>query len=527
VGQQAAARSTDYALKAIGTFAILGAYGQGRMVAELVRYIGHHGDATGLEGFLITAMQSSWPHLSPAWASALVDVWHRFAAGSKYAERYPIVAYDERARRARVFEAGEISSLRPDTALPRKIAEAIEGAFVGGGAPNYRGPAASGAWSPREAGDTDHFFDGLRDAGFDWRSPGGWDGRQGSSWGGSIGRGPGSDAGGTGGDYRTGNPQPGDRPGGGGIPGVADLGRGRGMFDRGNPFNDQGALAGLYGPGKAFRDGGPFSEAFIGRPGPFGPEAFDGYDMKGDAKAKADTASKLSTLGNVVVGVGLTGMLAGVASGNIVTVAVAGGIYIFGAAVAGKAVKEGQEAERELAAAERQIDKEKREADQATKDKAEREKAEREKAEREKAEKERKEREQKEKDGKKPGPKKSETGIYPDPYGDGGGGVNWTGLSQIPVGDGEGGVGPLWLDALPTDDGKGVGPNRLFLPADDGGSGPPRPNSVIAFSSIVAAGPGLASFVATTGKSTAMVLGMPKIRSDGSIADAGLLSGAI
>lgn len=522
-GDEAAQRSRDYAAAAIGTFATLGPYGQGRFIAELVRYIGHHGDATGLEGVLITAIQSAWPHLTPAWAVALVDVWHRFVISSKYADRYPVVAFDERTRRLRVFAPSELTALRPETALPRKFAEAAEGAFVGAGRPDYRGPASAGAWIPKDRSDTDHYFDGLNERGFDWRAPGGWNGRSDRSggMGGGIGSEPEQPSGR---DWHSGSPQPGDRPGGGGIPGVSELGAGRGLFDRGNPFKDQGALAGLYGPGKAFREGGPFSEAFIGRPGPYGPEAFDGYDMEGKAKGKSEVAS----LENFIAGstISLGGVLFG---GGIATknpgLIVIGALVVFGGYLIHEDAKDKKmSAERDLADAKRQqeLDKEAREAAQKEKEKEEQEKKEAEK----KALEEQKKKEEKEK-RKKPSPKKTEAGLYPDPYGDGGGGVNWSGLSRLPVGDDNGGVGPLWLEALPSEDGEGIGPTRNFLPTDDSGGGTPRPNSVFPFTSIAVGGPGLASLTLTTGASTTMILGMPKLRSNGGISDPGLLAGVI
>jgi hypothetical protein len=528
-GDEAAQRSRDYAATAMGTFATLGPYGQGRFIAELLRYIGHHGDATGLEGILVTAMQSAWPHLTAAWAVTLVDVWHRFAMRSKYADRYPVIAYDERARRVRVFAAGELGTLRPETALPRKFAEAAEGAFVGAGRPDYQGPAPAGAWAPKDRSDADHYFDGLNERGFDWRAPGGWDGRSGGwgDMGSGVGFGPERSSGR---DWRTGSPQPGDRPGGGGIPGVSDLGTGRGLFDRGNPFKDQGALAGLYGPGKALREGGPFSEAFIGRPGPYGPEVFNPWTKEGEAKGRSEIASSDMSLGNLMMLAAIPA--AGVAAGLVVTNPIGAGfiggvglgLLVGGYLVRADADKAKLRAERDLADAkyQQELEKEASAAAQKEKERQDQEKKDADK----KALEEQKKKEENEKE-KKPNPKKTEAGLYPDPYGDGGGGVNWSGLSRLPVGDEEGGVGPLWLEALPSEDGEGIGPNRGFLPTDDSGSGTPRPNSVVPFASIAVAGPGLASLVMVTGASTTMILGMPKMRSDGTIRDPGLLVGVI
>ena len=122
--------------------------------------------------------------------------------------------------------------------------------------------------------------------------------------------------------------------------------------------------------------------------------------------------------------------------------------------------------------------------------------------------------------------KKGESGLPVDPYGTGGGNPAWGRLDQIPVDDSVGGgVGPKWLNALPVDDGGGgVGPKWLAsLPVGDG-SGGGRPNSAFATFMLTAAGPGLQSLCIKTSDRTMLLLGMPKLANDGSVADAGILA---
>lgn len=523
-GKEAAARSTDYAVSVIGTFAAVGPFTQGRLMAELLRYIGFHQDATGLEGVLTSFIQSAWQHLTPSMAVQVIEIWRHFVDRSAYAREHPILAYDERTKRLKVFAPGELATMDPRASLQRKLAQAAENVFVGGGKPDFRGGGPNGGWKARDAQDTDHFFEGFFGSPTDWNSPGGWDGNTNTPWG--RGRNP-MDAGGSGPDYRSGAPQPGDRPGeqSGGLPGIPGFDGGGSIFDQSNPFNQGNPFNQFTGPGKAFREGGPFSEGFIGRPGPYGPEAFDGYDDEGKAQAKSKIAGYEVSGGIALLGIGATTVVGGLL-GPLGPWGVAGGFVLIG--LGGAAMLHGsetiREAEKELADAKRQQQLEKEQRD------AEREK--------EKEREKQKQLEQQEKDKKKdqkpppkddkPKPKKEgEAGIYPDPYGDGGG-VNWSGLSQLPVDDGGGGVGPKWLNALPTDDGQGVGPTMNYLPADDGTSGGrPRPNSVVSFVAPSIAGPGMESLIIRTSKSTAALIGMPKLRSDGSIADAGVLAGVV
>ena len=82
-------------------------------------------------------------------------------------------------------------------------------------------------------------------------------------------------------------------------------------------------------------------------------------------------------------------------------------------------------------------------------------------------------------------------------------------LDQIPVDDSVGGgVGPKWLASLPVGDGSGGG----------------RPNSAFATFMLTAAGPGLQSLCIKTSDRTMLLLGMPKLANDGSVADAGILA---
>lgn len=238
-------------------------------------------------------------------------------------------------------------------------------------------------------------------------------------------------------------------------------------------------------------------------------------------------------IGTAIGGAGLVGLAAAPATGGLSGL-VGVGWVVTGAAlttIGGYIVSEGltdreiakEQREADRTAAAKAADKAEKAAEKAAEDKAAAEKkAAEDKAAAEAA--------AKAKGGTTPPPpedpkKKGESGLPDDPYGGGGGNPAWGRLDQIPVDDsGGGGVGPKWLNALPVDDGTGgVGPKWLAsLPVGDG-SGGGRPNSAFATFMLTAAGPGLQSLCIKTSDRTMLLLGMPKLANDGSVADAGIL----
>jgi hypothetical protein len=270
-----------------------------------------------------------------------------------------------------------------------------------------------------------------------------------------------------------------------------------------------------------FAQSGPFSEAFRGRPTPPGREV-GGFleDLKyGVGMAAAAVGTALIYVGATggAAAAGATGGLSAVAGAAYVGIGIAdvtiGGMLISSAMDESTRKRDADKEAADKEAADKAA-ADKAAADKAAADKAAADKAAADKAAADKAE-----------GGKTPPPdpkNKGETGLYDDPYGDGGGNPAWGRLNQIPVDEsGGGGIGPKWLGALPADDGSGggIGPKWLnSLPAGDGAGGG-TPTSAYSTSVLTAVGPGLQSLCVRTSDLTMLILGMPKMANNGSVLD--------
>jgi hypothetical protein len=124
-GDDAEVAHTQLTASLIGTFAVLGQATQIRFFAELLRHIDFHKDATGLEGLLITCIQSIWHTGDLEIMSVGLAFWERYGRRGQYASTRVACAYNEPTRTLRAFLPGEIAALSADEGVINLLRVAI------------------------------------------------------------------------------------------------------------------------------------------------------------------------------------------------------------------------------------------------------------------------------------------------------------------------------------------------------------------------------------------------------------------
>ncbi|MGW5036416.1 hypothetical protein ACWEQW_34710, partial [Streptomyces nigra] len=111
VGDEAQWAHIEWSGQCMGQFVASPPTAQLSLLEQLLDVIEGSRDANGLEGLLMTAIQSAWSVAPTSMLVRAFSVWADYVKSSEFAANKMILAYDEYTRTIRAFGPGELADL--------------------------------------------------------------------------------------------------------------------------------------------------------------------------------------------------------------------------------------------------------------------------------------------------------------------------------------------------------------------------------------------------------------------------------